>query len=1311
MPENIISYYNQVINENLSRNKGKYHMVSGTPMAVGIGEIAPVYWGRDYLPQGTLGLGLMGFTDQLEISSDGYTGNVRRNMGGEYQSRRYVPNNNLMDTLLELLGLSERDFANSSYDNYLDYINAVYLNDHTWMNTVQEWLDRSTMKGTLQYSKVGVVRDIDIYASLAGVNVTNVNNFSGQDTPLGSISNRMYALNLHWGAYFNTVRNTPHVTKDIDSYIGLNEATEAQIANIFRNSEFGRVSLDSADPIRKAAEATYSAYVMNYMGEDTKMYLARNLEANNIDKLARKCGNGVEVNLSFRYGLGYGFTYEDRFNETGGSYGGRLTDMSYMTDAPKGFSVNENNTVSGDVRQLYSKADDGTYTFDSDFSPSTKLDTVYQMHAEGDTVGSGENKGMTGVYNAYGDQYSSFGNSMKYEARTSLVKKTRELFRARKIATLIGRFHTTEDTSPGHTEKTLTNSAVSKYGISHGRNLLNKAADTSNSSLNEQKINGYGNPYCRVWTYHHQYDRITRLIRPFTDTDANGNDTPVTIKDLQKNWDFSRGVDNKGGDYLAEWTSLKNNGFVRITPSNESGTVDPRKCMFAIENLAWKDVLMNDETMDVEQRGPLGGRIMWFPPYNLKFSENVSVNVESTNFIGRGEPVYTYTNTERSGSLQFSIVVDHPSILDYWDGRNGSASRTETQLENDLLRFFAGCDQLSGKSDTVIVNVEENNPEPVPEIVVTPVVEPPEDIIVNIFFPNNYSGVDDTNVAGWNGMDYLFYGVQCGKICVDDTVQDFNPYNLDGSQTPLGYEMGDEPVSLSTSGCPYIGIEGRNGKVWQYRIDNEYVAQQLVTTDGYRDTASYKLNSALVEDSGYNTATHTFAELYCAISGQDDSALRAQMERVGGDWNRVLQLRDKLANREIVEVTVYGVASSHGNNASAAVNLARNSDLSSNRRDSAIEWIREWMRRQRIDVDIQKSNVESIKKVKNPTVSSREAKLARYAQVKISLANGISIAVRNTQQSTMTVNSGSTQSRSVRTPRNSEPSYHGQFAMNFEKFGTLSQVTVPYTGEDYVRDRTTTVTASPSVPQTTVPTDGILSMKLQPMGANRPQEVGTRTENGVRMVTSSKTVVKKTNKRYGNEYRFFNELPTNAPMVYRQIKEKIKFFNPVFHSITPEGFNSRLTFLHQCTRQGPTISSSDRDGFAATASNLSFGRMPFCVLRIGDFFNTRIIIDSLSIDYDPLVWDLNPEGIGVQPMIANVSMNFRFVGGSSLSGPIVKLQNAVSFNFYGNTPVYDNRADRIDYGVNGSVSGYTEWLPTMISEQDYWANENEANMS
>jgi hypothetical protein len=120
--------------------------------------------------------------------------------------------------------------------------------------------------------------------------------------------------------------------------------------------------------------------------------------------------------------------------------------------------------------------------------------------------------------------------------------------------------------------------------------------------------------------------------------------------------------------------------------------------------------------------------------------------------------------------------------------------------------------------------------------------------------------------------------------------------------------------------------------------------------------------------------------------------------------------------------------------------------------------------------------------------------------------------------------------------------------------------------------------------------------------------------------------------------------------------------------MTPEGLNGRLNFLKQCTRQGPNISRND-------PQNMAFGKPPICVLRIGDFYHTKIVIDTVNFTFDPLQWDLNPEGIGVQPMLAKVDLNFKFIGGSSLGGPINDLQNAVSFNFFANTSVYNRRKD------------------------------------
>ena len=176
-----------------------------------------------------------------------------------------------------------------------------------------------------------------------------------------------------------------------------------------------------------------------------------------------------------------------------------------------------------------------------------------------------------------------------------------------------------------------------------------------------------------------------------------------------------------------------------------------------------------------------------------------------------------------------------------------------------------------------------------------------------------------------------------------------------------------------------------------------------------------------------------------------------------------------------------------------------------------------------------------------------------------------------------------------------------------------------------------------------------------------------------------------------DEGAYFDYIDENYPNYFKYISAKIKYFHPGFHSITPEGFNSRLTFLNQCMRQGPSIydrkTLKDGTEVGVQPQNLSFGRPPICILRIGDFFHTKIVINSLSITYDGPQWDLNPEGIGVQPMIATVSMSIDYIGGHSLVGPLNRLQNAVSFNYYANTEMYDVRSDSIDASTGKVVDG------------------------
>ena len=53
-----------------------------------------------------------------------------------------------------------------------------------------------------------------------------------------------------------------------------------------------------------------------------------------------------------------------------------------------------------------------------------------------------------------------------------------------------------------------------------------------------------------------------------------------------------------------------------------------------------------------------GGKTLYFPPYIDSFSDSHSANWNEINFLGRPEPIYTYNNSKRDGSISFFVLTD-----------------------------------------------------------------------------------------------------------------------------------------------------------------------------------------------------------------------------------------------------------------------------------------------------------------------------------------------------------------------------------------------------------------------------------------------------------------------------------------------------------------------------------------------------------------------------------------------------------------------------------------------------------------------------
>lgn len=723
-------------------------------------------------------------------------------------------------------------------------------------------------------------------------------------------------------------------------------------------------------------------------------------------------------------------------------------------------------------------------------------------------------------------------NSFIKEPKT-LLTKTSKLFKENKIESLVTR------TFDINTNASFIDTSVNKTsGRSRGRNLQKKDEDTLF-------------PFCRSWVAHHQYGiHKDSLIRPF----FNGN--THDIKDIEEALYSTRAAG--GGNYLKDFSVLKN-GFVKITPNENSSQLSfsPKRCMFSIENLAWKDVRIKSE-LSYDQIGPNGGRIMWFPPYDLQFQESSQVNWNETNFIGRGEPIYTYTNTKRVGTISFTLLIDHPMYI------NRFTNNSENVEDDDILRFFTGCD-IIGKSNTEVEEDEylsdTDNPD---ENATAP--DEQKKYKFSIYFPPKYSGryfSEFFTDEDW--AEYLMYG--------------YNTSSNYHYESARGYEVGDNGITDESNEMNFMQCGSAS---FFYRIDKSECGE-YTETSSYKDINSKKLNN------DKNGNDFSFCDFFTFFNKNDDK-IKKYGEKIG-----VLDKNGEFTNKKLkdfendIVVNKIKITAYHYNNEKFAI--------------------------QRIVCA-----ASLIKKI--------------FANVEISYSK-----INTTQTLT--------------------------------KDDERVDIEIKINEPEIIDDNMAT-TPSISI-------ENIEVVAKAPIGKSF------------------------------NESEYFKNLEHIDRYAYEKITEQIKFFHPAYHSISPEGFNSRLTFLHQCTRQGHTLERKNNSGMStySTPGNMAFGRPPFCVLRIGDFINTKILIKSLNIVYqngNGMQWDINQEGIGVQPMFAKVTMQIEIIGGQSLDAPISRLNNAVSFNYYANTGVYDTRADKAIYTstmnedgiINGDIT-YTKIYTPIIN--------------
>lgn len=659
----------------------------------------------------------------------------------------------------------------------------------------------------------------------------------------------------------------------------------------------------------------------------------------------------------------------------------------------------------------------------------------------------------------------------------------------------------------------------------------------------------------------------------------------LQYNDLQK----TDGIVTEGRRF--SYSVLDKTYNLNIAPNKQEGGQDStnlvgtfnnavaKKYMFSIENLSWATSNTPGFTVSdlpVCERGPNGGRVMWFPPYGLTFSESVQANWQGTDFIGRPEPIYTYKNTSRTGSLTWKIVVDHPSVLNVIVNKVLANETNKTRIDSILDSFFAGCRKY-----------------------------------------DLYELAKKYYTISPNDLFQIQTALSSKELTPDQVKSVVN--TLDS--TPLV-----KSDNGSTGGAPQNDLKNFEniGFYFDNNIPKKLGENYLPTYNDY--VSPQRRDEYSISGPNSGATSSFFNSIIIPNKNRIDELINELQKQF------IANTKDGIVNGT---VTLYFKSST-----SPKATEASNNILSAKRIDSAIIYI------------------------------SGNAKVAKYVK-------------SGNLQFDDTGGVGEFTSTSTGTQVMAFDDKTGQFTPKGDvKCGDGDANSKPANTEVYttnamacrrafISNITSTLNAPPAdLPpkKTTVVTGNVVT---------KTETVPVIETTVVQRDNISKRVLRS----LLSECDYFETIKEETPLVYDNLRDKLKFFQPAFHSITPEGLNSRLTFLQQCMRPGDTIPTVNVDNGTKSlsfnnAKNTSFGAPPVLILRVGDFYNTKIIPTTLSLTYEEL--DINPEGIGVQPMIANVTLAFNFVGGSGLKESVDKLQNALTFNYYANTEIYDDRADSTD---------------------------------
>jgi hypothetical protein len=728
-----------------------------------------------------------------------------------------------------------------------------------------------------------------------------------------------------------------------------------------------------------------------------------------------------------------------------------------------------------------------------------------------------------------------------------------------------------------------------------------------------------GVEYARVWTKDRPYYSLSDTMpffkepdnrrfyrttqRPYRRTNVRRFDGSV----MTDTWNLNVAPMSNGNKEF--------NNSSNILENPQTGQIQAKKYMLSIENLAWKT--SNTDGFNVSdlpfcERGPNGGRVMWFPPYDLKVSEQNSATWDKNLFLGRPEPIYTYQGTERTGQLGFKIIVDHPSIMNLLV-REHFKNMTDEQADDFIHAYFAGVKDIDfyslirtyrelDPSDIELIKRylnEDKNTENLNKINQTkdPVIteqpnngvnpEGKEETITDDFVLNFLRG---SSASDPNSRE--LYSDEYSKILSSENLYSNALTEILTNVVANGTEN-DNLILFGKNKLDTTEINGAKLQVingaTQFYTQNNIVFGDL---DNLLIKIKQELESKLIKNIEINIGSHT------SDLSDVDPSINTSLRRTHSIIRYIISKISDVNETEVLKNLWTGFENLGGNSSNEKSKLS-------------------------LDIPFKKMGYVNL---------DGFLKFVTYSYGKKS---------ENDYDVDCSTKSYDNKNLLLYSPKS---------------FGCRrSKVDVKYTKATNIQ------------PQ-------------QPVNVQQP------ATSNVSNTTPSLQIMKRIVMKTLTECFYFKKLEETSPIQFNTLKEKLRYFHPAFHSMTPEGLNSRLTFLLQCVRPGETIPVKGlAENSNTNARNTSFGSAPICVLRVGDFYNSKVIIRDVNITFEDNVWDLNSDGIGVQPMIAQVQLQLNFIGGQGLERPVQRLQNALSSNFFANTEMYDERSISTATSIGGKT--------------------------